>query len=88
MAFIDRTILGQEWHLDATLATYVPLLPQAAGPVWGKSGTLPLLCQCFVGLAYSDSLLFNLLIFIGFSLATMVRNDVDPVRRLQTSHVH
>jgi len=65
----------------------MPLLPQAAGPVWGKSGTLPLLCECFVDLAYSDSVLF-VFIFIGFSLATIVRNDVDPVRRLQTSQTN
>jgi len=62
----------------------VPLLPHAAGPV-GSSGTLQ--CQCFVDLAYSDSVLF-VFIFIGFSLATMVRNDVHPVRRLQTCYVH
>jgi len=62
----------------------VPFLPHAAGPVWGKSGTLPLLCQCFVDLAYSYSVLF-VFIFIGFSLASIVRNDVDPVRMLQTS---
>ena len=43
--------------------------------------------KCFVDLAYSDSVLF-VLIFIGCSLATMVRNDVNPVRRLQTSHAH
>jgi len=65
----------------------MPLLPQAAGPVWGKSGTLPLLCECIVDLAYSDSVLF-VFIFIGFSLATIVRNDVDPVRRLQTSQTN
>jgi len=49
----------------------VPFLPQAAGPVWGKSGTLSLLCECFVDLAYIDSVLF-VFIFIGFSLATIV----------------
>jgi len=53
--------------------------------LWGSSGTLQ--CQCFVDLAYSDSVLF-VFIFIGFSLATMVRNDVHPVRRLQTCYVH
>jgi len=65
----------------------VPFLSQAAGPVWGESDTLLLLCQCFVDLTYSGSVLF-VFIFIGFSLATMVRNDENPVRRLQTSHVH